>query len=400
MLLLALILASPGGCSGGGGGNDGHEGGKRGDKDPPPDPRTLVEVAPIAEGEVADYVVASAAVESESQAAVVPETQGLVTAVYAEEGDVVAAGDALAVIASPQLDAAYERAATEFDHARAELTAAERLHGQGAIAKSELDAARRAHDVARTALDEASKTRGFTRLVAPIAGTVATRSARFGELAGPAQPAFTIVDPARLRVVVHVPERELARVRLDAPARIQGAYEASGSGAGRVSRVSPVVDPATGTVRVTVALEAASTLRPGQYVSVRIEVDRRRGVRTVARRALVYEDNKTYVFTLGEPKPGDADSGDPGDDEGWFSFLGGGDEPDDPEPPGPKRAAFRQPVSVGLVDGEVAELLDGPPAGTPVVTVGASGLRDEALVRLPEDPKMTASAEDEGKKGG
>jgi membrane fusion protein (multidrug efflux system) len=389
LLLLSLLACSDGS-------KDKH-GGK--DDDPPPDPRTLVEVAPISMGEVADYVVASAAVESESQAAVVPEAQGLVTAVFVEEGDTVAAGDALAVLASPQLDAAYERAATEFDHARAERTAAERLHGQGAIAKSELDAAKRAHDVARTALDEASKTRGFTRLVAPIAGAVATKNVRYGEVASPAQPAFTVVDPARLRVVVHIPERELGRVRLGQPALIQGAYEGSGGGSGRVTRISPVVDAATGTVRVNVALDAASTLRPGQYVSVRIEVDRRRDVLTVARRSLVYEDNKTYVFTLGEPKPKDEDSGEPEGDKGWFSFLGGDEKDEDPEPPGPKRAAHREPVSVGLLDGEIAELLDGPPVGTPVVTVGSSGLRDDALVRLPEDPRMTASTEDEGKKG-
>jgi hypothetical protein len=32
----------------------------------------------------------------------------------------------------------------------------------------------------------------------------------------------------------------------------------------------------------------------------------------------------------------------------------------------------RQPIKIDFIDGEKAVLLDGPPAGTPVVTVGAA----------------------------
>jgi multidrug efflux pump subunit AcrA (membrane-fusion protein) len=159
-LLLMLVL---GACQGGPeGGPDGEDKGET-----EPDPRTLVEVVTIGRGGVGDHIGASAVIESEAQASLVPETQGIVTGIYAEEGDTVRKGQLLAVVASPTLDAAYQRAGAELERATADAQAAERLFGQGAISKTEVDTARRALEAARTANEEASRTKGFTRWRAP-----------------------------------------------------------------------------------------------------------------------------------------------------------------------------------------------------------------------------------------
>jgi hypothetical protein len=46
------------------------------------------------------------------------------------------------------------------------------------------------------------------------------------------------------------------------------------------------------------------------------------------------------------------------------------------------------PVKLGFEDGATAEIVEGIPAGTPVVTIGVDALRDDARVRLPGDPEM------------
>ncbi len=391
LLLLALLTA----CSVQGGG----EGGKNEDEEEKPvlDPRILVESASATLGAVGDHVVASASVESEGQAVLIPEASGLVTGVYAEDGDRVEKGQLLAEIASPTLDGAFARAVEELARAEADAEAAERLHEQGAISRSELDIAQRALTAARTAHAEAKQTRGFTRLESPIAGVVASRQIRFGETAGPA-PAFTIVDLDRLRVVVALPERDLARVKPGQPAQIVSAYDDAVSGTGVVLRVAPVVDTATGTVRVTVGLNPGQAqLRPGQFVNVRIEVARHENVVTVPRRAIVWEEGKSYVFTLleGPPPPkagkeGEEDKEKEKDGGFWASIFGGeeGDEEEDVEIPGPWRRAHRVPVTLGFEDGTVAELLEGLEVGAPVVTIGNDALRDDARVRLTDDPAM------------
>jgi len=405
-LLLMLVL---GACqSGPEGGPDGEE-----KAEAEPDPRTLVEVVAVGRGGVGDHIGASAVIESESQASLVPETQGIVTGIYAEEGDTVRKGQLLAVVASPTLDAAYQRAGAELERATADAQAAERLFGQGAISKSEVDTARRALEAARTANEEASRTKGFTRLESPIDGTVAARTLRYGELAA-GQPAFTIVDLARLRVIVNLPERDLAKVRVGLPAKLTSAYDAAATGTGVVERVAPVVDAASGTFRVTVRLDApaegaapAPSLRPGQFTSVKIEVDRHENVLTLPRRALVWEEGKSYVFQVVEttkeeeeklaeaakPKGKDGEGEDkaeeaPGMLDGFFASFGGGekDEEDKDELPGPWRKAKRVEVVTGYLEGETAEVISGVEEGASVVTVGNQALRDGARVRLAGDP--------------
>jgi membrane fusion protein, multidrug efflux system len=394
MLLLLVLLA----C--GGEPETGPEGEEKAEQEP--DPRTLVEVAEVGPGSVASTIGASAAVESDAQAVLVPETTGVVTGIHAEEGDAVHAGQLLAVIANPSLDAAYQRASAELERATTDAEAAERLFTQNAISKTELDVARNGLRVARTAHEEASKTRGFTRLESPIDGVVAARSVRYGEVVG-GQPAFTIVDLSRLRVIVALPERDLAKVKVGQPARLESAYDTAVTGSGSVERIAPVVDATTGTVRVTVRLAPDSALRPGQFVRVAIEVDRHEGVLTVPRRALVWEEGKAYVFRIGEVGPEDEEKPEEGEEkkaEGGFSFKlpWATEEEEKPEEiPGPKRKAVRVPVEVGYEDGEVAEVLSGLAAGEQVVTVGNAALRDGARVRLPGDPTVAAAPADEKK---
>lgn len=382
LLFFALLLA----CGG-------PSGAARDDDAKPADPRTLVEVADVTSGTVGLRLVASAVVESVSQASVIPQAQGIVTKLLVEEGDSVRKGELLAVLESPQLDGAKERAEAEADRAAADLATAERLHGQGALSATELAAARQASRMATLAAQESRKTAGHTRLVAPIAGTVATRAVRFGELAA-GQPAFTIVDPAHLRVVVALPERDLARVEVGQTATVTPTSEGAAATSATVARVAPVVDPATGTFRVTLELAEGSSLRPGQFVRAHLQVDAHTDVTVVPRRALAWEDGVASVYVVRDMTAEELAAAAKREDdaapaEGGFALSLGGEPPKEdapPEVPGPPRKAVRVRVELGYEDGEVAEVVKGLERGEKVVIVGNDALRDGARVRLPGDP--------------
>jgi membrane fusion protein (multidrug efflux system) len=403
LLMLSILLA----CSGGGG-EGGGDWGEQGEPEPARDPRALVEAEPVARGSVGAFIVSNGLVESEDQATLVPEATGTVIAIHAEEGDLVRRGQLLAVIENASLDAGLARAEAEQAKAEAELERVRGLHGKGAVSDRDLADAQYAYDAARTAMVEARGTESHTRLVSPIAGTVASRDLRYGEVAG-GQPAFTVVDLNKLRVLVQLPERDLATLAVGQPAILSSVYDEEARVEGVVQRISPTVDPATGTVRVTVDLDRDQTLlRPGQFVSVRIETGRHEDVLVVQRSSVLYEEGSPLVFRVRveeEPEPEDEEGEASEEDEedegpGFLAGLFGGDEEDaeEEEPveiPGPYRVGRKVPVELGLIDEDLAEVLSGVDAGDLVITIGHANLRDEARVRLPEDPRLELPEPDE-----
>ena len=423
LALLALAVACGGGGERGRGGGRGGPGGPRGEKSektaPGPERRLLIDATAVESGTVADHLITSGTLESEAQADITPETTGVVSRVLVEEGDPIRKGQLLAVIRNPSLDAGAERASLELDKARAAVSEAERLHETGAISERDLRDARDALAIAESTHREASSSAGFTRIESPIDGTLAVRELRVGEVAGGAGRAFQVVDLTRLRVIVQLPERDLPRIAPGQTAMLTGAYDDEARAEGRIERVSPVVDPQSGTVRVTISVDPDQTaLRPGQFVKVRVEVDRHDDVLTIPRRALLYQDGEpiAWLVTEGEaPDPSEAETegderSEPGLLEQLSTVLGGDDDAEDGDGDAdkptkdpwagiPRRVAKKARLEIGFTDPDRVEVISGLSLGDSVVTVGNATLREDALLRLPDDP-MPATDDDEGEADG
>lgn len=402
LMLSVLFLAA---CGGGPPGRDGSSWESAGEDEE--EQRLLVEVAAVERASVADHLETTGTIESEAQADIVPEASGTVTRIDVEEGDPVRKGDVLAVISNPSLDASNSRAQIELERAEHDREKARTLHADGAISDVELANAQTAWRTAQTSANEARQTRGFTRLTSPIDGTVSVRDLRLGELAGGSR-AFQVVDLARLRVVVQLPEKDLARIALAQPVRLTSAYDPDISAAGTIARISPIVDAATGTVRVTVSVEPdQGTLRPGQFVKARIEIARHDDVLTIPRRALVWEDGAPVAWAVEdapEVDPEDVAAEDePAEEGGFFAELfGGQDDASEQEEAAdeedgvdiPQRVAVRKSLSVGFIDVEHVEVTEGLSGEEQVIVVGNTNLREGASVRLPGDPVPERAPED------
>lgn len=365
-------------------------------------PATLVAVEPAAPGLVVDLIVSTATVEGVREADVVPLAGGLVLSVQRDVGDAVRKGELLAVIDNANLEGAADRAKTELQRLEAQLETLRGLHARGAVSDRELSDAEFALQAARTSQREAARTQGQTRLVAPFDGVVAARNLREGQYAAPGVAAFRVVDPAALRAVVSLPERDLSRVHEGAPAQVVSAYDDKVRADATIERVAPVVDANTGTFRAQLALAPASPLRPGQFVSVQLEVGRREGVLTVAREAVVYEDGQPLVYLVVDPpaeEAADTDAEDaaPAADPlaPLWSALGlavkADDDTDTDAPDAPPQVARRTPLRVGLQDPHRVEVLEGLQPGDAVIVLGQSNLRDGSPVTVevpaPEAPK-------------
>ncbi len=359
------------------------------------DPVSVVETGQASLGEVAELLTSSAVVESESSADLVPEASGIVRRILKDEGDPVQRGDVLAVLDNVTLGTGAERATAEVDRLREQVAESRGLLERGAISVRELEDLQFQLEQAERQAREATRSYGSTRLTAPFDGVVAQRMVTVGELATSAAPAFQVVDPASLRVVTSVPERDLGRVAVGQPARLVSAYDDAIGTTGRVERIAPVVDASSGTFRVTVGVDEPDRLRPGQFVTVQIIVDRRTDVLVVPKEALVYQEGRPVVFTLG-PLPEEPEDTEPETEPkrgGWFSF-GGGEEDAEAEEPEEERlpathVAVRRPVELGLVDEVAVQVTDGLDKGEPIITLGHTHLRDGAKVRVVEPAKAT-----------
>ena len=403
---VAIILLLLAACSGGG-----REGGGYGARSDFGKEKvevvTLVLVDDVSLGEVADNLSSSAIIESESAADIIPSTSGVVLSLHKDEGDSVRKGDLLAVLENVSLDAGAERSRAELTRVQQQYDEMAQLASRGAVSDRELEDLAYQLQTAKTSAREASRSFGQTRLTAPFDGVVAARDVRVGELASGSTVAFRVVDLEHLRAVTTLPERDLKRVALGQGARLTSAYDDESSATGSVVRLAPVIDATSGTFRVTIQLDHQETLRPGQFVTVDLEVDRRRDVVVVPKGALVYEDGIPVVYRfIPEPEKGGEqaeEDEEASEEEPWYAGLAamfGGEDADSEEEGAEEETtepfvAERVSVKLGLVDDDFAEVIEGVSEGDRVIVVGQSHLRDGARVRVNDSERDNAGAEPE-----
>jgi membrane fusion protein (multidrug efflux system) len=407
-MITSLIVLVAIGC----GGKDRHNrhgGDKQGKDDGVSDWRVLVETTQVEPGTVAKELLTHGTLESEAMADITPEAGGVVTEILVEEGDTVHRGQVLAVLSNPSLEAGSDRARVELAQARRRFEQAQNLHTQGAISDTEFQDAKDAYSIAQASHREATGSARFARLTSPVDGTVAIRNVRVGELASGAERAFQVVDLERLRVIVNLSEADLTHLTIGQSVMLAGTYDNSARADGAVLRISPVVDEASGTVRVTIAVNPIdgqpSKLRPGQFVEVRIEVDRHTDVLTIPRKAVQWQDGSPIAWKVVdkvETEDKDKDKDQPEEEgENFFTKLFSGDQDDDgdedkadPWEGVPRRMVKRVNLTLGYSDVDMAEVSEGLEEGDQVVTVGGDNLRPDADVKLPGDPKPKKEAKE------
>jgi cobalt-zinc-cadmium efflux system membrane fusion protein len=138
-------------------------------------------------------------------------------------------------------------------------------------------------------------------IVAPRGGTVLKREITIGQVVQPADPAFTIADLSRVWIVANVPEEDAGGLHEGLPVCVTVAALPQEKFTGKLSYVSPIVDPATRTVAVRMDLvNAGGMLKPDELASMTFTGQSKPQL-TVPNTAVVREDNKDYVFVQARP---------------------------------------------------------------------------------------------------
>lgn len=217
-------------------------------------------------------------------------------------GDKVTAGQLLAEIDTPEVDAqlsqaraqlavarsAVTQATAQRDYSKSSSTRTAGLADQQLVSKAQVEQtqAQAATDEAivnsaksNVAAQEANVRRlqdlqQFSKVVAPFAGMITTRSIDRGALVrdGATTPLFTVVAIDPVRVFVDVPQSIATSVRNDTPATIS-VRELGKTFAGKVTRSAGALDPELHTMMTEIQVpNPDGALMPGMYVQAALNL--------------------------------------------------------------------------------------------------------------------------------
>ena len=231
----------------------------------------------------------------EHDAVVAARTSGTVQQVAADLGARVAPGQLLARLES--IDQEIALAQAEVSNANAEQNAARvrALTATGAATVADSEAAEFRSREAALAVRKARREEELTRITAPFAGVVTSRSARPGRLVAPGDTLFRITAAGPLLAQVRVPEAAASGIRVGSAARVAG--HGGGGADARVIRASPAIDPSSGTREVVVEVASGARILPGATVTVRLGAERRRVI--AVPRAAIAEEGYVLVWENG-----------------------------------------------------------------------------------------------------
>ncbi len=240
---------------------------------------------------------------------------------------------------------AYAQAKSQYDTALKHLESVQNVTRIEDVkgAAGQLDSAKGKHEAAQAQLS-------YSEIRSPISGIVADRPLFPGEMANAGSPLLTVMDVSSVIARVNIPPAQAAFVKVGQPARIVSA-DSSVEVDGKVTVVSPAVDPQSTTVEVWVqAANPGERLRPGGTVRVTIMAGAVPDAVVVPLEALLpAQAGGSAVIVVG------ADS-----------------------------IAHEHKVETGVRGPDKVQILTGVAAGERVVTVGGVGLQDGAKVSAKE----------------
>ncbi len=211
----------------------------------------------------------------EQEVAVTTRVSGVIDSIQAERGDVVQKGQPLATFDQREFRLDLKAAEETLAVSQADLKRYEELRRMNLTSDAEFEQKRTRYELAVVELERAKLVIDRSVVRAPFDGIVVDRYARVGEkyLLEESKPLFKVMALEPLLARAYLPSAALQRLKVGDEVGVTAPDFPEARSSGRVTFISPVIDPASGTVQVIVRVrrDAKKILRPG--LAVRLSFD-------------------------------------------------------------------------------------------------------------------------------
>ncbi len=343
LLLLSFVLLA--GCQGKGPDDENKSEEK---EETPPVP---VEVAQATRGQMLSTYSGTAAIEAFAEADVIAKVGGEVRQILVEEGDEVKSGQILAILDGDRLRLELKQTEANMNKLDREYRRNLDLHDRGLVSvgafeniKYELDALKAGYERARLELS-------YVELRAPIEGVVAERFIKVGNTLNPNEKTFHVTTLKPLIIYLYAPEKEYRKIHPGQQAMVEVDALRGKRFPADVARVSPVIDPISGTFKVTIEIDDPSgNLKPGMFGRVHIVQEVHENALLIPREAILVDGDEEAVFLVEDNK------------------------------------AIRRLLSTGITRDGLAQVNSGLTDEDRFVILGQAGLKDGAAVQVVNEP--------------
>jgi membrane fusion protein (multidrug efflux system) len=318
-----------------------------------------VETQPLQRGAMVAVYSGTAPIEAHEEAEVVAKVGGEVRQIYVEEGDNVKAGQVLARLDGDRLRLEVQQSEANLRKLERDYRRQQELAEKGLVAKGTAENAKFDLDALQAQYDRARLELSYTEIRAPIPGVVSARYIKVGNTINPSDKTFRVTDLDPLIAYVHIPEKEFPKLAPKQTAEVVVDALGGTKFAGTIARISPTVDPQTGTFRAQLEIpDPTRRLKPGMFARVNIVYERRENALQLPRNAMLDADGEQSVFVIVNGK------------------------------------AEQRHIRTGLTNSGMVEVLEGLKGDEQVVVVGQAGLKTGTAVKVVDTtaPATTAAA--------
>jgi len=306
-----------------------------------------VKVEKVKREPISIYLLSNANIEALRKVDVVSRASGLVQKITVEEGDYAPKNRILAELDDRELRLDVQQAQAKAENSARLFQRSKEMYSKNLISKENFDDVKYQYETAKSQLEAAQLKLTYAKIRAPISGVITQRLIELGNNVGVNQKVFVMVDFDTLYARVFIPEKDIQKVHIGQKALVTVEAYPGREFWGHVKMINPIVDPESGTVKVTVMLLKKGTpLRPGMFATVKIITATRPNALVIPKRALLLESETDRVFVVQDS------------------------------------VARQRDVKLGFADGNRIEVLSGLSEGDWVVVVGQEGLQNGAYVRM------------------
>lgn len=272
-------------------------------------------------------------------------TGGIIEELKHDEGDYVKKGTILAVLDDREAVINEKRSHLNYIQLKDEHQRLKTIFEKQMISREEYERLKYRMQTAKLDWEQNQLLLSYTRITSPISGVISKRYIKQGNKISTSQLAFSVVQNREKIAIVNIPGAERQGLFLKQKAFIiSGVQQVNG----KVKRISPAIDPESGTFKVTVEVDDPKDLfAVGQFINVKIIKKVHKNVILLTKDALIYDGGKLFVFTIDK-----------------------------------ENKAWKKSVKVGFEEGNTVEVLEGVTKDDKVVTAGKSSLKNETLVKI------------------